>query len=163
MLELFTHLLGQWKHLYSDSALASSVVGFGHLGGLLLGGGSAVAADIATLRVAAASSERRRRHLADLSLVHRFVFIGLGCTVASGALLVAADPAAFLGSTVFWGKMALMGALVGNGAFLGRTEAALLANSQTAARGWVRLGWAARVSLTLWFAVLLLGTVLTTA
>ena len=45
----------------------------------------------------------------------------------SGVLLLAADLETYLASTIFWSKMALVGALLVNGAFLVRVERVALA------------------------------------
>ena len=42
-------LADSWSSIYSDSAAIKSAVGFAHVGGLLAGGGMAIAADRATL------------------------------------------------------------------------------------------------------------------
>ena len=60
-----------WASFYGDSHLAQTVITFAHVGGLLVGGGAAIAADRATLR--AASDVDRRRHLLEVSQLHRLV------------------------------------------------------------------------------------------
>ena len=58
-----------WRRLYAQSPLLSTVVLFGHLGGLLAAGGLAVAAERATLRLDPGDESERRRHLADLGRI----------------------------------------------------------------------------------------------
>jgi hypothetical protein len=153
-------VLAQWKHWYDHSSATSAAVAFAHLGGLLLGGGAAVVADLGTLRVAGLGSRSRIGHLAELGRAHQLVVIGLGTTIVSGILLFAADVDTLLASPVFWIKMGLLGALIANGSVLARTERGLSSGRLPAASGWPRLGLTARVSLGLWFALLLLGTLL---
>ncbi len=156
-------IFAHWKQWYDHSAATSATVTFAHVSGLMLGGGSAVAADLGTLRAARGSSRSRIGHVAELARIHRFVLIGLGLTIASGALMVAADLDTFLGSWVFWLKMSLIAVLLGNGVVLTRTESRLRNALLPEARGWSRLETTARVSLVLWFGLLFLGTLLRSA
>ena len=156
-------VLAQWKHWYDQSTATSAAVAFAHLGGLLLGGGAAVVADLGTLRVAGLSSRARIGHLIELGRIHQLVAIGLGATIASGVLMFAADVDRLVASPVFWIKMVLLGGLMGNGVVLARTERGLNGGRLSDTTGWPRLRVSARVSLGLWFALLLLGTLLRTA
>jgi uncharacterized membrane protein len=154
-------LTAPWAQLYRDSKLVSTGVLFGHLGGLLLGGGFAIAADRATLRMArGAGTVVRRIHLHELRAVHRPVVLGMSVTLVSGLLLLAANVEAFLPSPLFWLKMGLITVLLGNGVQLARTEASLRNHSEHPRRMWRRLRNGAKTSLFLWFGSLLLGTAL---
>ena len=160
VVEYAAQLAAPWAHLYSGSKLVSTSVLFGHLGGLLLGGGFAIAADRTTLRMVRAPAEVRRIHLEELHAVHRPVLIGLAVTFVTGLLMLAADVATFLPAPLFWFKMGLITALLGNGIVLGRSETALRTGTGPAGRTWRRLLIAAKTSLFLWFGSLLLGTAL---
>jgi hypothetical protein len=162
-IEFAAQVAAPWAQLYSDSKLVSIGVLFGHLGGLLLGGGFAVAADRSTLRMAHAGAAARRLHLEELRAVHRPVIVGLSVTLLSGLLLLAADLETLLPSPLFWLKMGVITALLANGALLARTGAALRNRSANPWRMWRRLTNAARTSLLLWFGSLLLGTALLAA
>jgi hypothetical protein len=163
VIEYAAQLTAPWAQLYGDSKLVSTTVLFGHLGGLLLGGGFAIAADRTTLRMVRAGPTARRLHLDELKAVHRPVLLGLSVTLLSGLLLLAADVEAFLPSPLFWVKMALITVLLGNGMMLARTEAALRHHTEHPRKMWRRLRMAALVSLSLWFGSLLLGTALLAA
>ena len=133
-------------------------VTFCHLAGLMAGGGLAVAADRATLRLAGGADTARIAHLDELHAIHRVVIIGLALTFASGILMLAADIEAVTASWVFWTKMALVALLLLNGMAMQRAERAARASLSA---GWARLYRAAVVSLVLWFLIVFAGTVLT--
>jgi hypothetical protein len=148
-------LIETWSSLYSNSPALRSAIGFAHVGGLLSGGGCAVAADLATMR----ASRRGRMAVADeaarLHDVHRVVIASLVFVVVSGFLLMFADFDAYLASTAFWIKMAAVVALVINGAWLMR------AGDRAANHGQVRhLQMASVASLLLWAGTTLLGATL---
>ena len=158
-----------WRRLYSHSTLISTLVLFGHLAGLLAGGGLAVAADRATLLVDPSDDAERRRHLDDLPRVHRLVAFAVGVAFVSGLLLFFADVEAFAASRIFWAKMALIALLLGNVALMVRVEAALRAgagagplDSADSARRrlWRRRRASAAASVMLWFVLVLAGTAL---
>jgi len=148
-----------WATLFNNSRALSSGVLFSHLGGLLLGGGGAVAADRASLRAVRASTTQQASHLRELALVHRVVLWGLSLTFASGLLLAGADVETYARLPAFWLKMGLIALLLGNGVWMQRTERSLAAGRPA----WRRLHQAAVLSLVLWFAVLLASTFLTSA
>ncbi|HEY2825513.1 MAG TPA: hypothetical protein VGI83_08215 [Gemmatimonadales bacterium] len=152
-------LIARWAKLYSDSKSVSATVTFAHLGGVLLGGGFAIVADRSSLRLAPAGSGERARELRELAAVHPWVLWGLGITFATGLLQLFADLTTFLPSAVFWTKMSLVALLLGNGYVRMRTERTLIAGGAGAER---RFRGTSIVSLVLWFAILLAGTMLTT-
>jgi hypothetical protein len=158
-----------WRRLYSHSSLVSTLVLFAHIGGLVAGGGLALASDRATLRVDPADDGERRRHLADLACTRRVVFGALGVACTSGALLFFADVEAFATSAIFWAKMALVTLLSINFVLMMRVERALrtgtsggMFDSAATARDrlWQRRRINAMASATLWFALVLAGTAL---
>jgi hypothetical protein len=172
----FVHTLAQfldpWRSLYSNSKPLGAAVLFAHLGALLIGGGFAVAADRMTLRALGQDREARFRQLAELHAVHRPILIALGVLFLSGVLMAAADVETFATSIPFWIKITCVTLLVINGGVLYKTEEALrLASAgrgaQTAAGKtevlWKRLRGTSIVSLTLWIATALAGTVLSIA
>jgi hypothetical protein len=152
-------LVAPWADLYAGSTAVSTGVTSLHLAGMLLGGGFAVAADRATLR-ALRHPRALAHHLDELESVHRLVLSGLGVTIATGLLMLAADLESMVRSPVFWVKMAALAVLLANGWRLRGAARRLrrdIAGSPTARS---RLGGAARLSAGLWFAALLLGAML---
>jgi hypothetical protein len=157
--------LEPWKSLYGDSKTVASAVTGIHLVGLLFGGGLAVAADRSTLRALRRPPAERAESLRELHAVHRPVLIALAVLFLSGVALAAADLDTFLGSPVFWAKLGVVALLLANGAVLERTERALRRDGveDRPRRLWRRLGISTRLSLALWTATVLLGTVLVNA
>jgi hypothetical protein len=161
--EALLHLLAPWKELYSNSKVVDTVTVFVHIAALLFGGGAAVVADRATIRVREFGTEEARRTLDDLTASHRMVLIALSLSLVSGVGLAAADLDTFLASPIFAIKLALVALLVVNGAFLTRTETQLHdASLETgrATRLWGRLQHSARASMVLWTATVLAGAAL---
>jgi len=150
-------LVDTWASLYANSAALRSALSFAHLGGLVGGGGCAIAADLGALRALTHGPDAMRTEMHRVHVVHRVVITGLIIVIASGVGLMLADVDAFLESPVFWIKMALVAALIGNGAML-------LKATQRAERG-EHIGMPAMrfgsvLSLALWFLTTLLGAVL---
>lgn len=129
-----------WAHLYNDNHAVNTAVTFAHFAGVLVGGGLALSADRAAFTQAAAIDRR----------LHRWVLGALVIVFASGALMMLADLHTYLTSAVFWIKMALVVALLGNGYARLRVEA----------RGGVWLRRTSVVSASLWLVILLAGTML---
>ena len=156
-----------WSRVYSDSPALETGVAFAHVGGLLLAGGCALAADRATLRHWRAAPVLRQLHLQELHAVHRPVLTGLAVTVVSGLLLLLADLEKLLPSPAFWLKMGLVLLLLANGAWMTREETLLRlgrpASPEAADRAWRRLRASALSSLALWFLIVLAGTWLVNA
>jgi len=150
-------LIARWAKLYSDNKALSSVVTFVHLGGILLGGGMAVATDRASLRMAPAGSPDRPRQLAEASAIHNLVLAGLAITFASGLAMFLSDLDTYLTSVVFWTKMSLVTILLANGYVRLRAERRLVAGDATADAMFRRTSVA---SLVLWFTILLAGSLL---
>jgi uncharacterized membrane protein len=139
----------------------STVVTTTHLGGMFLGGGLAIAADRATIRVCRPTITLQQ--LNELRAVHRPVLIGLTLVFLSGILLVTADLETFLKSPVFWVKMGVIVLLLVNGGVLARTERRVRTGTVSVERGSRWLRRAAIVSLALWFLALVLGAILPNA
>jgi hypothetical protein len=150
-----------WNALYAHSKVVSTGVTFVHVGSLLVGGGLAVASDRAALRARAADAEERRRLLRDFASVHRPVVVALALMTASGAAMALADVETFFVSPLFWTKMAIFAALLGNGLIVMRTERALAADPTPRNPLWRRLGTGAVTSLALWLTTTLAGVILT--
>ena len=150
-------LVDTWASMYANSAAIRSGMAFAHVGALLGGGGCAIAADLSTLKASRGGTVSVRTELERLHGVHRIVVANLGVVVVSGLLLMAADLDAYLASTAFWIKMALVVALLANGAALVRTSLRIAASDTGAVK---RLRIVTMVSLALWFATTLLGAVL---
>lgn len=154
-------LLEPWAALYGESTTLQSAVVFLHLSGLLMGGGGAVAEDLGTLRAARGDPQRRAERLKLLGMAHRTVLAGLGVTAATGVLMLGADFAALATSGVFWIKMALVVALLANGALLMRAEARARDTGPAGDRAWQTLAGGAGVSAFLWFLILFVSVLLT--
>jgi len=149
-----------WANFYNDNLLAQTVVSFGHFGGMMVAGGSAVAADRGSLRITRRDQAARLRHLAELSGTHRIVLAALIVTALSGALMFAADIDNLVGSPWFWLKMSLLALLLANGWAMSNVEQRLR-ESDAPEQLWTRLERTAAASLALWLAVVLAGTLLT--
>ena len=154
---LLSRSVDWWTAIYSNHAGLRTLVAFAHVGGLVGGGGCAIAADRATLLLTHTDPEPWDAHLATIRRAHRIVVIGLALIFISGVLLAAADLPTYLESKVFWTKMALVGALLVNGTVLVRAEHQVVSGR---AAGLRRLQQASAISLTLWFLTTLLGTAL---
>jgi uncharacterized membrane protein len=150
-----------WQSAYSDSTPLSTTVTALHLIGMLIGGGLAIAADRATLRIADEQPGERERHLGELNAIHRPVLIALTVLFVTGVAMVTSDVVTFLTSPILWLKLALVALLVFNGVVLERTETALRRGSEPSL--WRRLRVAAVCSIGLWIATLVVGTVLVSA
>jgi hypothetical protein len=158
MLQAFvSKALETWASFYADFGYVRTAVGFLHVGGLVLGGGCAIAADRMTLIGARRKPAERHALLQDLRRTHRVVLAGLACVIVSGFLLFAADMGTFLNSKLFWIKMGLFVLLIVNGLLLLRAENAA---AQNEVRGWSRLATTSMVSIALWFVITLLGAAL---
>src|SRR5262249_9470751 len=100
--DMFGQWIEGWSTFYSAHASLRSAVEFVHVGGLLAGGGCAVAADLATISSARENSAARATELQLLKRTHGLVVAGLVALVVSGVLLLAADLPTYLHSMVFW-------------------------------------------------------------
>jgi len=154
---LVTSFLENWNSFYSNHAVIRTFIGFLHIGGLVLGGGCAIAADRMTLRAAKRSAAERSYQLDALRSTHRIVLVSLAAVAVSGLFLFAADSETFLYSRFFWMKMGLVVALMANGYLLTRAER----QAETdAMRGWKWLKVTSTVSVALWMLTTLAGAAL---
>ena len=154
----FAGLVSTWADWYGDSVALSTAVTTLHLGGMLLGGGLAIAADRATLK----ALDRRRglaEYLDSLESLHRPVLIGLVLTVITGVGMLFADLSALIDSPLFWVKMGMLLVLMANGAVL-RSAARRLRTHTASEPIRRRLRASAIASGVLWFTLLVLGATL---
>lgn len=153
---MVAQLVESWTSLYANHGALRTGVEFIHIGGLVAGGGCAIAADLATIAAARSGAERSNQ-LQLLTNTHRIVLSGLVALAISGVLLFGADVETFLYSKVFWLKMALMVVLLGNGVLMRRGERRV---QRDEAGAWTQLHRTATVSLVLWFLITLAGAAL---
>ncbi|HEY4129511.1 MAG TPA: hypothetical protein VGM50_02785 [Gemmatimonadaceae bacterium] len=158
--DALVHALEPWNRFYSHSKMTQTIVTFLHVGGLLLAGGLAIAADRSTLRALRIAAHERPPYLNELKTVHRWVISGLGIVVVSGLALLASDIETFFGSGIFWIKMVLVIALLVNGLMMTRAETQLLRDAGENATAWRALHRIAVTSFALWFATAALGVAL---
>ncbi|MEP6781941.1 MAG: hypothetical protein ABJC26_18725 [Gemmatimonadaceae bacterium] len=160
-----------WRSLYAGSNVVSTSVLFVHLSALLVSGGLAVSADRSVIQSKQLSDSLRASRLLQLGETHRPVVIALSISFISGVLLLLADVEAFVGMRPFWIKMALIFLLVINASFMLRQERRLRAVDfvdstpppPVCSTIWTRLRFHAWASLSLWFAIVLAGTAMTSA
>ena len=152
---------------YASSKAMSAVTTTLHIGGLLAGGGLAIATDRAVLRVPRDDWRAQRTALFDLAATHRLVIGALVAMGLSGAMFLAADVKTFAVSRVYWIKMALVLVLLLNGLRLRRAETRVNRSTQEAGADalvsppeWAVLRQSAILSLLLWFTIMTLGVVL---
>jgi hypothetical protein len=153
--------LAWWSSLYSDHHAVSVTVRFLHLAGLLVGGGTALAADRHLIGAMGGDAAMRQAALALAGSSHRIVVPALALMALTGVLMAAADLETFLNSRLFWTKMGIVALLLINGALLVLSERA--AAGGVGDRGWARLRLVSAASLALWLLALLAGTWLTVA
>jgi hypothetical protein len=151
-------LFEPWASYYSDSHLAQTVVTFAHIGGLVVGGGTAIAVDRGTLRMA--SDVDRRRHLLEIGNAHRLVISSLAIVVVSGLLLFGSDIESHWESPIFWTKMLLVVALLANGARMQGIEKKAAHEPVVSPAHWGAFRGTAITSLVLWLAITLAGVAL---
>jgi hypothetical protein len=60
---MLSHLLEAWSSLYSNHAALRTAIEFTHIGGLVAAGGSAIAADLATIAAVREGSATRTTQL----------------------------------------------------------------------------------------------------
>ena len=151
---MVTQILDSWSSFYSNHALMRTVVEFVHIGGLVAGGGCAIAADLPTISATRQTRAVRESQLQVLERTHAIVVAGLVALTVSGALLVAADAETFLHSKIFWLKIGLMAMLLANG-WLQLQSGRRVRHGVPDA--WNRLHATAISSLVLWFVITLIG------
>ena len=160
--EALANFVDPWARLYSHSKIVPTVVTFLHVAPIVVGGGIAIASDRATLRMRHAEPGASARQLGELSSVHPWVIGALALSLLSGLAMLAADLDTFLGSWVFWVKMALIALLLVNGLVMTRTETRLrgAADGTAAEKHWHRMRVASITSITLWLVITFAGVAL---
>lgn len=153
-------LLKPWNDFYSHSKTTQTIVTFFHIGGLLLAGGLAIAADRGTMRALKIAASDRHHYTRELREVHRWVITGLVVVVLSGLLMLASDFETFWGSPIYWIKMSLVVILLANGWGMQRAESMLARDASESSPGWAVLRRTAISSLSLWFVITALGIAL---
>ena len=159
--DFLSRLADPWARFYSHSKTAETIVTFLHVAPIVVGGGVAIALDRAALRVRWDDTIGRERHLAELGSTHSLVIGALVLSLLSGIAMLAADLDTFLPLWVFWVKMAMIVALLANGAAMTRLERALAVSGGGTRDQWGRLRGIAITSVTLWLAITLAGVILT--
>jgi len=158
--ESLVSLLQPWNDFYSHSKTAETIVIFLHIGGLLLAGGFAIAADRATIRSIGTSAIARATQLKELGATHRLVITGLTVVVLSGVALLTSDIETFWGSWIYWLKMLFVVVLLLNGYQMTRIEKSLELDPSDTSPKWSALRRTAVTSLVLWFATAFIGVAL---
>jgi hypothetical protein len=154
---LISSFLENWTSFYSNHAVIRTFIGFFHIGGLVLGGGCAIAADRSILLASKRTAAEKSSQVDALRGTHRIVLISLAVVIVSGLFLFAADSDNFLHSILFWVKMGLILALMANGFLLVRAER----RAETDIAGaWRALKITSTVSVALWMLTTLVGAAL---
>lgn len=149
-----------WASVYSNSVAIRTAVSFAHFGGLLVGGGTAIASDLDMLAALRHADVPPPAEVGRFRNTHLVVISSLVVVVTSGALLLLKDLDALLESRPFWIKMGLFVLLLLNGLLVVRAERHAASGTRDAAG---QLRFAAIASLVLWLAVTLAGTVVPNA
>jgi hypothetical protein len=146
-----------WGSFYANHAAMRTTIAFGHVGGLVAAGGASMVADREILSSYKRREQRSSAVMRAVRKTHRVVLAGLAIVIVSGVLLFAADLDTYLVSRLFWIKMALIVALMVNGAVLTRAEHLASSNLD---HSWEILKWTATASLALWSLTTFIGTAL---
>ena len=150
-------LAATWGSFYANHASMRTAIAFAHVGGLVAAGGASMMADREILSASRTRERSGSVALRTLRKTHGVVLAGLAIVIVSGVLLFAADLDAYLVSRLFWIKMALVVALMINGAVLTRAERVASSNLD---HSWETLKWTATASLVLWSLTTFIGTAL---
>jgi hypothetical protein len=152
--------VSSWAAYYEGHRMVSVAVRWLHLGGLILGGGTALLVDRRVLAAVRSRGPEREASLAELDGSHRVVVPALAVVVLTGLLMTASDTATFLSSRLYWTKMGLVALLLLNGTGLLAAERAAKSGR---ASGWSWLAIVSGVSFVLWLVILFFGVWLTAA
>ena len=155
-----SELAQPWADWYNHRKVAQGGVLWLHIGGIMVGGGLAIASDRAALRAVKGTVEERTRVLHEFSQVHRTVITALAVVVVSGLLMLLADVENLLPSPVYWAKMGLFAALLLNGWLIQQNEHQLAIDPSPGNARWQRFRIGAIASITLWLLVALGGVTL---
>lgn len=98
----------RWAVLYADTPVASTTIVASHVLAMFVGGGVALATDLALWHGAGEGLVQWRR-------VRRIVDLAVGVVFVTGVVLFLTDVATFIASPVYWIKMAAFALLVANG------------------------------------------------
>jgi hypothetical protein len=148
-----------WADLYNASRPMQAAMMFGHLGGMMAGGGTALHADRATLRLRGTEAEIGE-HLVELRRAHPVVLSSLAVMALTGLAMLLADLESLAVAPVFWIKMGLVALLLLNGSAMLHLERRMASPPLRSRREWSRLRRASALSLALWLTVVLLGSLL---
>ncbi len=151
-----SHIIETWSSVYANSSVIRTLLGFAHVAGLIVGGGSAIVADRTVLGAIRRAPSDVAGHLTTIRSVHSIVIASLAVVMMSGLLLAAADAETFFHSTLFWLKMGLVGLLVVNGGCMRLAERAAIGTRPR----WMPLAVTSAASLTLWLLTTLAGAAL---
>jgi hypothetical protein len=160
IVETLEAALKPWADFYGHTKPLQAAVEFLHVGGLLVGGGFAIASDRAALRALKGDLGHKKFVLQEFTTIHTPVLIALTISVLSGLVLLASDIGTFLVSPVFWLKMTLVALLLANGYLVKRSEERLNADPSPENRAWPRFKFGAIASITLWLSTTLAGVIL---
>ncbi len=173
MLDTLTALFQPWSDLYAASAWIPTTVLAIHVLALFAGGGMAISADRRVLVATPGTREAYQAAAEDLRTTHAIVIGAIVIMVLSGLALATSDIGTFAVSKVFWIKMATFTVLIANGVFMRRTESRVLSAASDAGvviehttqwpsphLPWAVLKRSAAISLIAWFALVLLGVLL---
>lgn len=155
--EIIRSIVEPWSSLYQGSTVLVGLTRFLHLAGLVFGGGAAIALDRASVRAGREGAGFRTHHLAQLARGHRVVIAGLALIALSGVMMLASGLETYVASWVFRAKMLLVLLLAANGYAMVRIERRLRPDAPA---GWPALAMASRLSVVLWFGIVLAATVL---
>ena len=153
---MWAHVIEAWASAYASSSAIRTLLGFAHVAGLIVGGGSAIAVDRGVLRAVRRDQFALPAQLTAIRNAHSVVLASLAVVMTSGLLLAAADTDTYLHSQLFWLKMALVGLLIVNGAFMRLAARAAIAPRPT----WKPLTITAAASVMLWLLTTLAGAAL---
>src|ERR1019366_7246944 len=160
IVETLEAALKPWADFYGHTKPVQAGIEFLHVGGLLVGGGFAIASDRAALRALKAELEQRKHVLREFDSIHRPVIMALTVSVISGLLMLASDIGTFLVSPVYWTKMTLVLLLLANGYLLQRADEKLNADPSPGNRAWKHFKFSSIASITLWISTTLAGVIL---
>jgi hypothetical protein len=160
IVETLEAALKPWADFYGHNKSIQAGVEFLHVGGLLVGGGFAIASDRAALRALKAPIEHQKHVLQEFTTIHKPVIIALTLSVISGLTMLASDIGTFLVSPVFWTKMALVLLLLTNGYLIKRADERLNADPSPGNRAWKQFKFSSIASITLWLCTTLAGVIL---